>query len=230
MAETGGRSEASHSALLLALPAHRIAQLNLQTGGDVDHTILGEIEYPPVASVVLGFPRDAVAHPLDGFGVLVPEVEKFHILGAIFSSSLFPRRAPRGHVTLTCYLGGARAPELALLDPDQQTALVVEDLRALLGVTGSPTFAHHHLFRRAIPQYNVGYGRFKDVMNGLERENGGLFLAGHCRDGISLADSIVAGGAAAEKVSRFLNSGEQRDQRQASATIASEGKPTPTTR
>ena len=61
-----------------------------------------------------GFRRADVAHPLDGFGMLIPEKEGFNILGALFSSSLFPNRAPEGEVTITCYIGGARAPLLPL--------------------------------------------------------------------------------------------------------------------
>ena len=38
--------------------------------------------------------------------MLIPKVEGFKILGSIFSSSLFPNRAPAGHLTLTSYVGG----------------------------------------------------------------------------------------------------------------------------
>ena len=78
-----------------------------------------EIRYPPVASVVLGFRREDVAHPCQGFGMLIPKIEGFKILGTIFSSALFPNRAPAGHLTLTSYVGGERYPELALLPPEQ---------------------------------------------------------------------------------------------------------------
>ena len=47
----------------------------------------------PVASVVLGFRREDVEHSCSGFGMLIPKVEGFKILGTIFSSSLFPNRA-----------------------------------------------------------------------------------------------------------------------------------------
>jgi oxygen-dependent protoporphyrinogen oxidase len=165
-----------------------------------------------VSSVVLGFRREDVAHPLDGFGVLIPEVEKFSILGTIFSSSLFPNRAPAGHVTLTCYLGGARNPDLALLDPKSQLELVRQDLRGLLGVTGSPVFQHHYIFPNAIPQYDVGYGKFKELMNSMEIQCPGFFIAGHYRDGISLGDSIVSGENAAARIATFLKTNQPGNQ------------------
>jgi protoporphyrinogen/coproporphyrinogen III oxidase len=159
-----------------------------------------EIRYPPVASMVLGFRREDVAHPCEGFGMLIPKVEGFKILGTIFSSSLFPNRAPAGHLTLTSYIGGERYPELASLPAEKLYEIVCEDLRVLLGVRGRPTFQHSVFYPHAIPQYNVGYGRFKELMNEIEAKAPGFFLAGHYRDGISLSDSIVSGINVAERV------------------------------
>ena len=157
-----------------------------------------------MASLVLGFRREDVVHPCDGFGMLIPKVEGFKILGTIFSSALFPNRAPAAHILLTSYIGGERQPELAALPPEKLVELVHEDLRALLGVRGRPVFTHHYFWPRAIPQYNVGYGKFKDLMNDIEAKSRGLFLAGHYRDGISVGDSIVSGGNVAGRLGDFL--------------------------
>jgi len=127
-------------------------------------------------------------------------VEGFNILGAIFSSALFPNRAPAGHLTLTCYVGGERQPQLAVLPPEKLFPLVTGDLRRLLGVRGDPTFAHSVFWPRAIPQYNVGYGRYRTLMSEIEKKAPGLLLAGSYRDGISLSDSIVSGANVAERV------------------------------
>lgn len=201
----GGREETvNHSAVIFAGPAFKLLEIHVTTESRIDCSLLSQIRYPPVASIVLGFRREEVAHPLDGFGMLIPQVEGFKILGTLFSSSLFPNRAPASHVTLTSYVGGTRAPELATDDTDVLVELILKDLRAILGVTGQPTFVHHALFRRAIPQYEVGYGRFKDLMDEIEANAPGFFLAGHYRDGISLGDSIVSGHTAAERIEKFL--------------------------
>jgi oxygen-dependent protoporphyrinogen oxidase len=86
--------------------------------------------------------------------------------------------------------------------------LVCEDLRILLGVRGAPVFQHCALYPKAIPQYNVGYGRFKDLMTEIESHAPGLFLAGHYRDGVSLSDSIISGMNVAERVEKHLNPGQ----------------------
>jgi protoporphyrinogen/coproporphyrinogen III oxidase len=194
-----------HSAVILAIPADALARLQIaQTIPNLQ--LLEEIYYPPVASVVLGFRRDEIDHPLDGFGVLVPEVEGMKILGTIFSSSLFPGRAPEGHVTLTSYLGGSRNPDLPTAHESKLVDSALGDLKTLLGLRGSPTYRYCSVFRHAIPQYNVGYGRFKALMAELESAAPGVFVGGHCRDGISLSDSIESGMTMADRAIAQLTS------------------------
>ena len=200
--EQGGQVECA--AVLLALPSHKIASLDIVNTPAIKVSPLAEVYYPPVASVVLGFRRADVEHPLDGFGMLVPKKEGFNILGALFSSSLFPNRAPEGEVTITCYVGGARNPLLALKKPGVLTELVLKDLETILGVRGQPTFQHVALYGQAIPQYNVGFGKYRALMNEMEAKAPGLFVAGHARDGVSLGDSIISGHKVAERIDKFL--------------------------
>ena len=229
---TISNGESEHSAVIYCGTAPKLAELQVQlfsTAGragsplpaarppandgahgvtrptsEMDLSPFSEIRYPPVASVVLGFRREDVVHPCEGFGMLIPKIEGFKILGTIFSSSLFPNRAPAGHVTLTSYIGGERYPELARLPMEKLVALVCEDLRVLLGVTGKPAFQHCVLYPKAIPQYNVGYGRYRELMNEIENQAAGLFFAGHYRDGVSLGDTIVSGCNIVERVEKFL--------------------------
>jgi len=200
----GGEVAAGHTAVLFAAPTYQLAGLQVEAGPGLSLAPLADVRYPPVASVVLGFRREDVAHPLDGFGMLIPQVERTSILGTIFSSSLFPNRAPAGHVTLTSYVGGTRAPELASRPEEELVARTCEDLRRILGVTGRPTFQHVVVYPKAIPQYEVGYGRFKDLLTQVETRAPGLFFAGHYRDGISLGDSIVSAHDVAERIAQFL--------------------------
>jgi oxygen-dependent protoporphyrinogen oxidase len=169
-------------------------------------SVLSEIRYPPVSSLTLGFRRDDVGHPLNGFGVLIPEVEPFAILGALFTSSLFPGRAPDGFVTVTCYLGGTRRPETASGETGEVVETAIADLRKLLDLRGEPVFVHRAYYERAIPQYNVGYGRYLDAMAAAEKAHPGLFIAGSFRDGISLGNSIVSGHDAGKRVLSYLGS------------------------
>lgn len=195
-----GTATAEHSAVLYAGTAYQLAAIRLKTDAGLSFQSFSQIHYPPVASVVLGFRREDLAHSCAGFGMLIPRVEGFKILGTIFSSSLFPNRAPEGHVALTSYVGGERYPELASLPPETLYEVTCQDLQVLLGLRGKPTFKHCVYYPKAIPQYVVGYGKFREQMADLETRAPGLFLAGHYREGISLGDSILSGMNVADRI------------------------------
>jgi oxygen-dependent protoporphyrinogen oxidase len=214
--------EAEFGMVIYCGTAYRLAELQIEgragsplpatvgNGNDGAHGVtrptksFAEISYPPVAAVVLGFRREDVAHPARGFGMLIPKIEGFKILGTIFSSALFPNRAPAGHLTLTSYIGGARFPGLALLPPEKLVEMTLTDLRVLLGVKGQPVFTHTAVYPRAIPQYNVGYGKYRQLLTDLEAAAPGLFFAGQYRDGVSLGDSIVSGVNIADRARKLL--------------------------
>lgn len=202
----GQECRIEHGAVVYAGTAFRLGGLRVESRQSIDFSPFSEIRYPPVASVVLGFRREDVAHACEGFGMLIPKAEGFRILGTIFSSSLFPSRAPAGHLTLTSYIGGERYPELASLPAEKLYELTCEDLRVLLGVKDRPTFQHSVFYPRAIPQYNVGYGRYRELMAEIEKKAEGFFLAGHYRDGVSLSDSISSGINVADKVEKLFGS------------------------
>ena len=189
-----------YDGVIYAAPAHCVDDVDLSFPGGDRLKTLASITHPPVAVLALGFRRDDVTHPLDGFGFLVPKVERRHVLGVIFSSTLFPGRAPEGHVLLTAFIGGVRNPDLANADLPTITARVHDDLRALIGATGEPTFQAFHLWPKAIPQYDLTYGRFKDIMDDVERRNPGFALAGSYCQGVSLPEVIASGEAAAARV------------------------------
>ena len=161
---------------------------------------LDEVAYPPVAVVFLGFKREDVRHPLDGFGFLVPEKEQRQILGTIFSSTLFPARAPEGHVALTTFVGGTRQPENALLPESDLLERVLKDLRELIGVQGKPAFVRIRQWPKAIPQYKVGYKKIQQLFGIWEERFPGLHFAGNFRRGISLGDSVLSAHETVERM------------------------------
>jgi len=107
-------------------------------------------------------------------------------------------------VTLTCFLGGTRRPETAEGETGEVVENALRDLRKLLDVRGEPVFVHRAYYPRAIPQYDVGYGRYLDAMAGAEKRHPGLFIAGNFRDGISLGNAIVSGHDAGNRMLSWL--------------------------
>ncbi|WP_438483125.1 protoporphyrinogen oxidase [Oleiharenicola lentus] len=190
-------------AVVLALPAGGLAQLAFGTLGERPLATLDHQPHPPVSSLFLGFKREQVTHPLDGFGMLVPARERRNLLGALFSSTLFPGRAPEGHVALTVFAGGANRPEMGRLETAELVERVLPDLRELLGVTGEPAFVHHTFWPRAIPQYNLGHERFVEPLTRCENSHTGLFIGSNAKDGISVPDCLKSGAELARKAGEF---------------------------
>jgi oxygen-dependent protoporphyrinogen oxidase len=191
-------------AVVLAAPAHALAAMELPAPIRQHSAVIEHVVYPSVSSLTLGFRREQVAHPLDGFGVLLPEVEGRAVLGTLFSSTLFPGRAPEGHVALTVFVGGSRDPELARQPTDRIVEVVLRDLGDLLGVRGEPVFTQHVFWAKGIPQYTVGYAQVKDAADATEAANPGLYLTGNFRQGVSVGDCVASGQVVAERVAAWL--------------------------
>jgi oxygen-dependent protoporphyrinogen oxidase len=122
------------------------------------------------------------------------------VLGCVFSSSLFPDRAPAGHVALTAFLGGRTDPEVVTWSDERIAATAHEDLKRALGLRGAPVVSVVRRWPRAIPQYELGHGRFLALQAELERDLPGLHLGGNYLRGISVADCVRNALAAAEGI------------------------------
>ena len=186
--------------VVVALPATALAQLSFGALAERPLAILDGIPHPPLSSLFLGYRREQVAHALDGFGGLVPAVERRQVLGVLFSSTLFPGRAPAGHVGLTIFAGGMRQPETARLSTAALLARIAPDLTDFVGVTTPPVFVKHTFWPRSVPQYVLGYERYVEAMNRVELATKGLFIGGNARDGMSLPDCIKSGEKLANRV------------------------------
>lgn len=201
--EANGEPPATFDAVVYAAPLHALRHLS--TGG-LDVGPLGDARHAPVRVVALGLRRQDVAHPLDGFGVLVPAAEtRFRVLGTVFTSTVFPDRAPPGHILLTTFVGGTRRPALAGAGTASVQAIVEADLQHLLGVRGRPVLARHVAWPHAIPQYEIGYGRVLDHLDALERRHEHLAFAGNYRGGIAVGNAVASGARAARRLQDALS-------------------------
>lgn len=185
--------------VILAIPTYVQAEL-LKPLIKEKAEILARVEYPPVSVVFMGFNQADIKHNLNGFGFLVPEVEKRGILGTIFSSSLFPQRASEGKVALTTFVGGTREPQKALLEDEELTRIVYQELKALLGIQARPVYIKIHRWPKAIPQYTLGYKKVQAFFDYLESQFPGLYFTGNYRRGISIGDSVLCAAETAEKI------------------------------
>jgi oxygen-dependent protoporphyrinogen oxidase len=178
-------------ATLCALPAHKLTSItweNLKSKEDI--ATLAKAPHHPVTVIYHGFRAEDVKHPLDGFGFLVPRKENRCILGTLFSSTLFPGRAPEGHVLLTTFVGGERQPEMTEESDDDLHRLVLEDLHRLIGLGGDPAFRHLRRWTKAIPLPDHGQDARLAAAQRITQNNPGLRFTGSYLTGVSLPDCI----------------------------------------
>ena len=169
-------------ALIIATPARTAAHILAGLSARF-REVLNRIEYAAVAVVSTGYRREQVGHPLAGFGFLVPRKEGRRQLGTVWSSSLFPGRAPEGMVSLATFVGGATDPNLFDLSDEQIAATVEAENAQILQISGAPLARRVDRWTDAIPQYNLGHA---EVLRGLREEIArfpGLFLTGSYFDG-----------------------------------------------
>ncbi len=149
------------------------------------------VSAPPIAVVFLGYRRSQVTHPLEGIGYLTASSEGRDVSGALFPSSMFPERAPPGHVALSAYVGGSRAPDLALQSPEVLIDTVRQEFADILGASGEPVIARVKQWPRGLPQTSLGHQKRMDVLVDCERGMPGLFLTGNYFTGPGIAACLA---------------------------------------
>ncbi len=155
--------------------------------------MLERVEYSPLVVVYTGFKREAVGHPLDGIGCMVPLKEGLNILGTLWNTTIFEGRAPEGMVALTNYLGGRRCPNMVDKTDEELLSITLADLEKILGIRRSPDFVRIIRYQDALPQYVVGHQEILRTVEGLPDRIPGLFIAGSYLRGISVRDCISYG-------------------------------------
>ncbi len=177
--------------VIVTLDAPDAAKL-LQPVSATAASLLASIESPPLAVVALGFDESQIAHPLNGFGCLIPRSLGIKTLGAIFSSRIFTGRTPEGKVLLSCFLGGSRNPMVANWSEADIIAQVVQDLTPLLGITGQPEFSKVQLWKHAIAQYHIGhFDKVEQIRHALSNDCPNIITRANWHEGISIPDVVA---------------------------------------
>jgi oxygen-dependent protoporphyrinogen oxidase len=194
-------SGGSHSfdAVCVALTAPVAAKVLSEDADKLAHE-LSSIPYASTATINLAYNRDDIPHLLDGFGFVVPFIEKRSLLACTFSSVKFAGRAPEGKVLLRAFVGGALQPEMFALDEQEMLVRVFKDLRDLLGVETKPLFSRVAKWPGSMPQYHVGHLERIKRIEDLAQHLPSFALAGNAYTGAGISDCIREGERAAEKI------------------------------
>jgi protoporphyrinogen/coproporphyrinogen III oxidase len=187
----GPRGEESMDAerLILSVPTETAARLleSLDLGFAAQ---LSAITYTCVAVVSLGYRKSDVGDRLAGFGFLVPRSSGLSILGTVWNSSLFPGRAPQGEVLLTSFVGGATNPSAIGKSADALAQQVHREMTPLLSLRKEPVFTNVTIWKRAIPQYNLGHRARIAALESLRTRFPGLYFSGNYLNGPAIGTCV----------------------------------------
>ncbi|HEX9665080.1 MAG TPA: protoporphyrinogen oxidase [Thermodesulfobacteriota bacterium] len=161
---------------------------------------LSQIKYESSVVINLAYNLDDISHNLNGFGFVVPTVEKRPILACSFTSLKFTGRAPRGKVLLRCFMGGATNPEIYERDDNWLMKTAHEEMCELLGVSDKPILKMVSRYYQSMPQYFVGHLDLVSKIKERVSKYKSLELAGNAYSGVGIPDCINSGEMAAEKI------------------------------
>jgi oxygen-dependent protoporphyrinogen oxidase len=165
--------------LVSSLPAHKMAALAKPWAPALSQT-LSAIPYVSLTVAHFSVPTRSVGHSLNGFGYLIAPSENAPLLGCLFSSSLFPGRAPDGRTLLTAFIKG--------LSPDLDA--VKQSISRTLAITSPLDTVSTRTYEKAIPQYTLGHRERLAVIHQAEKDWPGLVFIGNYLEGISVGDVV----------------------------------------
>jgi oxygen-dependent protoporphyrinogen oxidase len=200
-----GGSALTAAQLVLACPAHASAELLARSSLLPDAVAeLRRITHARVTLVHMGFEeRDLPDFPA-GFGYLVPPDQTGsdapRVLGTIFGSNVFERRAPQGCIAVTSFY---RTDTVERWAAGTVAAEAAEDLRRALRMRAAPTprVVDVLAWEGVIPRYAPGHrARNAELQRRLAGDAPGLRLAGCHTGGVSVDQVIARGRAIARSV------------------------------
>jgi len=204
----GGRFRVNgeeYDAVVISTPAWVAADLVRNSDAHLADT-LASVNYPQVAVAVTGFKSEKIGKTLDGFGFLIPSKERRPILGTLFHSAVFPERSPEGYQLLMTFIGGGRnGKKLDEMTDEDVKQLVTAQLGELLNVQGEPDLFHLKRWKRAIPQYRVGYEQVTAECAEFEKSHPGLYFCSNFYRGISMGDCVKNAFQTADDVAKYPN-------------------------
>ncbi|MDI6804839.1 MAG: protoporphyrinogen oxidase [Bacteroidota bacterium] len=199
----GENKSIESDAVVLAVPSYTVSKI-IEPIDPGTSKVLNSIYYPPVAEIVTGYKLEKIKRDLDGFGYLIPTKEKRKILGTIWSSTIYPNRAPEGYVSFTTFVGGSRNPEMLDNDDDKILDFTNSELKSIIGIEGEPDFVKIMRWDKAIPQYRLGYYKTIETIERFEQNFPGAFVCSNYRGGIAVGDCVMSADKIVYGIIEFL--------------------------
>jgi len=182
---TSGKGQFFAPGLIIALPVNPALHLLKELQPKLP---LSSIPQTRIATVVFGFDQREKLPP--GFGYLIPECENRFTLGTLFSSNMFPGRAPENHMVFETLIGGRRHPEKLDIDDQTMSRKALKDVREILNLQSNPVYGTVLRSRGGIPQLEQNYPSLLQWREKLIEDWDGLHICGFGWEGIGINDMI----------------------------------------
>lgn len=174
-------------AILLTSPANESARL------------LGaswpQFKTTETASVYLAYPKEAIRHPLNAFGLIIPASENRKISALTFVSSKFDHRCPEEFVLFRAFLKGDFADAR-------------KEIESLFNITTKPVLEHAFRLTYADPKYAPNH--LEQVAKLEQSLPSGVFIAGSPYKGVGISDCVHQAQQISENILKFCWASEIR--------------------
>lgn len=191
--------------LVLACPAHACARL--LEGEDPDLAAeLSAIPYSSCLVATLLYDAASVAHPLNGFGFLMPRSERRTVAAATWINTKFPSRVAHGLVAIRAFVVGREASGLLAASDQEIVSLVAEELRRVMDIDAAPLHSLIYRWPHSMPQYVVGHKRRQARIKALVDSHRGLSVVGNAYDGVGIPDCVRLARQAALRIAAEIKS------------------------
>ena len=143
-----------------------------------------EIPFNTVHVVCLGYSTSVLEK--QGFGYLIPSMEKEEILGVIWDSSVFPQQNRHEQQTRLTVMIGDQTGE-----SKDYIKMALNSLSKHLNINRQPDVVHYKSAKSAIPQYTLGHSeRLKGIERELKDAYPHLTVLGNSFYGVSVPECI----------------------------------------
>jgi len=149
------------------------------------------IPYNSARVIAIGYRRHEIGRDFEGFGFLVPGVERRTISAGTWVNNKFDFRAPEDKVLIRLFTNGGKA--------DWRS-----EMKEKLGITAEPLFVQESVWPGSMPQYHVGHQGIVKIISEMIADLPGLHLVGNAYTGIGIPDCIRMGRETAARIAQLV--------------------------
>ena len=185
--------------VILACPSWAAAAMTQSMDRELSQA-LEAIVFNRIAVVALGYRQADAPGSFDGFGYIAPGKSRRDVLGVQWCSSIFPGRAPEGHVLWRALCGGVHRAEMLDWTDGELTEAVHREMVQSMRVRAEPVFSRVVRWPKAIPQYDIGHADRLARIEAAVGRYAGLHVAGNSYYGVALNDCTENAARLAEAI------------------------------